>query len=77
MNMYMLLDRLRSDCEYFILTSASERNLWAGNVKDQVSKMKEMWNDMEEKPEWLSMEEIVVYEEKMELVLKTGVTLDQ
>ncbi len=77
MNMYMLLSRLQSDCEYFILTCPSERTLWAGNVKEQVSKMKEIWNGMAEKPEWLSFEKIKEYEEKMELVLKTGVTLDQ
>ena len=71
---YMLLSRLQSDCEYFLNHGCrSERNLWAGNVEDQISKMKELWNLVAEKPEWLSMEEIIAYEEKMKKTDKLSV----
>lgn len=63
---YMLLSRLKSDCEYFLKAGGrNERHLWAGNVDDQIAKMKELWNSLEEKPEWLSMEDIENYEKEM------------
>lgn len=63
---YQLLDRLKSDCEYFLKAgNRSEKHLWAGNVDDQIAKMKELWNSLEEKPEWLSMEDIENYEKEM------------
>lgn len=63
---YMLLSRLKSDCEYFLKAgNRAEKHLWAGNVDDQIAKMKELWNSLEEKPEWLSMEDIENYEKEM------------
>lgn len=63
---YQLLDRLKSDCEYFLKAgNRAEKHLWAGNVDDQIAKMKELWNSLEEKPEWLSMEDIENYEKEM------------
>ena len=63
---YQLLDRLKSDCEYFLKAgNRNEKHLWAGNVDDQIAKMKELWNSLEEKPEWLSMEDIENYEKEM------------
>lgn len=65
---YMLLSRLKSDCEYFLNHGGrSEKHLWAGNVKDQIEKMKELWNSFpkDKKPEWLSMEDIEKYEKEM------------
>lgn len=63
---YKLLDRLKSDCEYFLGNgNRSEKHLWAGNVNDQIAKMKEIYNSLEEKPEWLTMEQIDEYAEKM------------
>ena len=65
---YKLLDRLKSDCEYFLGNgNRSEKHLWAGNVNDQIAKMKEIYNALEEKPEWLTMEQIDEYAEKMNL----------
>lgn len=65
---YQLLDRLKSDCEYFLGNgNRSEKHLWAGNVNDQIAKMKEIYNSLEEKPEWLTMEQINEYAEKMNL----------
>ena len=62
---YMLLARLQMDCEYFTKTSPHINHLWAGNVEDQIAKMKELWTKLVEKPEWLSFEQILTYEEQM------------
>lgn len=63
---YMMLSRLESDCKYFLgCGGKSERNLWAGNVVDQIVEMKKIWESLEVKPEWLSMEQINDYEAKM------------
>lgn len=69
---YQLLDRLKSDCEYFLKAgNRNEKHLWAGNVDDQIAKMKELWNSLEEKPEWISMEDIDNYEKEMKQDVKT------
>ena len=63
---YRLLDRLRTDCEYFL--GAGERNvrhLWAGGVREQIAKMRELYNALPEKPEWLTEEAIDSYVERM------------
>ncbi|MBO5501571.1 MAG: helicase, partial [Clostridia bacterium] len=63
---YRLLDRLRTDCEYFL--GAGERNvrhLWAGGVREQIAKMRELYNALPEKPEWLTEEAIDSYAERM------------
>lgn len=63
---YMLLSRLQMDCDYFLGNgNRYEKNLWAGNVDDHIEMMKKIWNGFEEKPEWLSMEQIEDYERKM------------
>lgn len=63
---YMLLDRLRSDNDYFLGNGGrSEKHLWAGNVDDQIAKMRELWNGLDEKPEWLTEEQIDDYERRM------------
>lgn len=63
---YMLLDRLRSDCEYFLGNgNRNEKHLWAGSVDAQIKEMKKIWNSLKEKPEWLTMEDINNYEKLM------------
>jgi len=63
---YMLLGRLQADCEYFLgHGNGSENRLWAGNIEEQISKMKELWEKLPVKPEWLSYEEIENYEKEM------------
>ena len=67
---YMMLDRLRQDCEYFLGNgNGSEKNLWAGNVEDQIAEMRKIYDKLPEKPEWLSLEDIDKYEKDM-LALK-------
>ena len=63
---YMMLGRLASDCEYFLnYGNGSERHLHQGNLEDQIKEMKKLWNGLHKKPEWLTMEEILDYEDNM------------
>ena len=63
---YMLLSRLQQDCEYFLGQGyGAEKHLWAGSVEAQITKMKELWNELPVKPEWLSLEGIEEYEREM------------
>lgn len=63
---YMLLDRLKTDCEYFLGNgNRNEKHLWAGSVDAQIKEMKKIWNSLKEKPEWLTMEDINNYEKLM------------
>ena len=71
---YMLLDRLRDDCEYFLnYGNGYEPNLWAGDIDSQISEMKKLYNSFadDEKPEWITIEDINNYEKKMK-ELKTN-----
>ena len=63
---YQLLSRIQMDCEYYLNTSKSEKHLWAGNTKDQITFMKAIWNSFQdnEKPDWLKLNEILEYEMK-------------
>lgn len=63
---YMLLDRLKQDCEYYLGNgNRNAKHLWAGNVDGQIAKMKELYNKLSKKPEWLSMKDIENYEKEM------------
>lgn len=65
---YMLLDRMRSDCEYYLGYGYRDASkLWANNEKQQIEKMKELYNGFpeNEKPEWLTYEQILHYEKSM------------
>ena len=63
---YQLLDRLRMDCEYFLGAGQhSEKHLWAGNRHAQIAKMRELYETIPDKPEWLTPEMINSYEERM------------
>ena len=63
---YQLLDRLRSDCEYFLgVGNRAEKHLWTGSVRAQIAKMRELYDTLPEKPEWLTKETIDNYAERM------------
>ena len=64
---YFLLSRLKADCEYFLGAGGrAEKHLWAGNVREQIAKMREIYDALPEKPEWLTMEDIDRYAQRME-----------
>ena len=63
---YVLLDRLRADCDYFLGAGGrSEKHLWAGNVHAQIKKMRELYDALPGKPEWLTAEAIDRYAAQM------------
>lgn len=64
---YRLLSRLKADCDYFLGAGGrAEKHLWAGNVREQIAKMRELYALLPEKPEWLTMEDIDRYAYRME-----------
>lgn len=64
---YRLLSRLKADCDYFLGAGGrAEKHLWAGNVREQIAKMRELYAALPEKPEWLTQEDIDHYAQRME-----------
>lgn len=62
---YMLLDRLRQDCEYYLSYGRCAKSLWAGDEQQQIDKMRELYNSVPEKPIWLTREQIDEYAAQM------------
>ena len=63
---YMMLSRLQMDCDYYLGNGQRhEKHLWAGNPIDQIKEMKDIYNKLDEKPEWLTLEQINDYEKQM------------
>ena len=68
-----MLGRLKSDCEYFLGYGAgNEDALYYKNVAAHCDAMEKLWNsfEAEDKPEWLTMEQIQEYRDKMTRELK-------
>ena len=64
---YFLLSRLKADCDYFLGAGGrAEKHLWAGNVREQIAKMRELYAALPEKPKWLTPEDIERYAQRME-----------
>ena len=65
---YMMLARWRMDCEYFLgCGNGYEGHLYHGTVEKICDAMEEKWKSLpdNEKPEWLTIEQILEYREKM------------
>lgn len=65
---YMLLDRMRQDCRYYFGNdNCNPENLCQGDEKAQIEAMKVLWNSFpeEDRPEWLTWEDILEFERKM------------
>ena len=63
---YMLLDRLRCDCEYYLgYGGRCAKQPWAHDEQKQIDKMRELYDLVPEKPEWLTREQIDEYAAKM------------
>ena len=65
---YQMLSRLKGDCDYYLgYGDRYAKHLWAGNEQEQINKMKELYSSFadDEKPEWLTWEEILKYEKLM------------
>ena len=54
---YQLLGRLQMDCEYYLgHGNRAVKHLWADNEAEQIAKMKEIFEALPEKPEWITLE---------------------
>lgn len=63
---YRLLSRMCMDCDYFLNAGGRhEKFLWSGNVNEHIEDMKFIYNNLKEKPEWLTMGQIEEYEKQM------------
>lgn len=59
---YQMLSRLQSDMDSYIATGT--KKFWAGSFDKQIELMKAIYNSFSEreKPDWISMEQILNYE---------------
>lgn len=65
---YMLLSRMQGDCEYYLgFGRRSSHAIGGKTVDEHISKMKSLWNGFppDQKPEWLTWEQILDYEKAM------------
>lgn len=64
---YALLGRLLADCDYYFGYGNRDAKhcLWAGDEQKQIDKMRELYDLVPEKPEWLTREQIDEYAAKM------------
>lgn len=62
---YMLLGILRDDCESCLRNGARYDTLWTGSPQRQIDKMLEIYDGLEDKPEWISHEDILDYAERI------------
>ena len=59
---YMLLSRLQTDCNYYLGYGGKNKHcLWAHDEQAQINKMRELYDLVPEKPEWLTREQIDAY----------------
>jgi hypothetical protein len=66
---YMLLSRMKMDCEFYLnYGNRRVEILWAGNVAEHIKAMVMLHSSFPEngKPEWLTLEQIKAYENRME-----------
>lgn len=64
---YMLLNRLQCDCEYYLGygNCDAKHSLWAHDEQKQIDKMRELYDLLPVKPEWLTREQIDEYAARM------------
>jgi len=63
---YQMLSRLQMDCDYYLGNgNRNIKHLWADDEKSHIQEMKDIYNSLDEKPEWLKWEEILQYEKLM------------
>ncbi len=63
---YMMLDMLRSRVEYFLGYGKGHlKHLSGESIDYHINEMKDMWNSLKDKPDWLTMEQISMYDQRM------------
>lgn len=69
----MMLDRLRSDCDYFLNNgNGFLEHLYYKDVDKHIEEMKRIYNSFseEEKPEWINLKDIENYQVQMNEMLE-------
>ncbi len=65
-NEYMLLGRLQQDCRYFLKHGGrAVKHLYHDTVEAHIADMRRLYDLLNEKPEWITLEEIDQYEQEM------------
>jgi hypothetical protein len=69
---YMLLDRMRQDCEYYLNGHECVNHLCGKTEEEQIDYMLFIWDlfTENEKPEWLSREQIIEFGKRMGVEVK-------
>lgn len=63
---YMLLSRLLTDCRYYLGNgNRCAKELWAHDEQKQIDKMRELYDLLPIKPEWLTKEQIEEFAAKI------------
>lgn len=63
---YMLLNRLQTDCEYYLnYGNSNEIRLWGETVEMHIEYMYIIYDSLKIKPEWLTEQQIKVYSDLM------------
>lgn len=65
---YQMLDRLKSDCEYFLgMGHRNLKYLHDSNIRSHINLMRKLYHsfDIMEKPEWITLDQITEYENRM------------
>lgn len=63
---YQMLSRYKMDCDYFLGNgNGYEGHLYFKQVNVHCDEMEKLWNSFDEKPEWLTLEQIKEYRVKM------------
>lgn len=63
---YMLLSRLEQDCKYYLgHGNRFPKHLWAQDEQAQIDKMRELYDMLPVKPEWITPEDIDNYAREM------------
>lgn len=81
---YMLLGRLENDVKYYLgFGNQHPKHLWGTTTEKHIAYMKLIYDNLSQKPEWLSLEQIEKYAEEMgvgkkekvkEMDLQTAIT---
>ena len=74
---YMMLSRMKMDCDYYFGNGGkNSKTLWAHNEKEQIKNMVALWStfEPEDKPEWLTWDELTNYAHRMGVDIKIELT---
>lgn len=63
---YMMLDKLRGHCDAHLnVDNAYRRRISDDDKQYVIDEMKDLWNGLSEKPEWLTWDQILDYEKRL------------